>query len=246
MEGKENSTSATNQNKQRFKRICVFCGSRPGYKSAFSEAALQLGNLLVERKIDLVYGGGSVGLMGLISQTVFNGGCHVLGVIPRALLPHEISGETIGEVKTVADMHQRKSEMAKNADAFIALPGLYITIFSLSLKYAYMSLIVYILIKVLNCVLGGYGTMEELLEMITWSQLGIHEKPVGLLNVDGYYNSLLTLFDKGVEEGFIEDSARNIMISATTAEELIKKMEEYAPVHDRVAPRQTWEVDQLL
>lgn len=215
MEGKENSTSATNQNKQRFKRICVFCGSRPGYKSAFSEAALQLGNLLVERKIDLVYGGGSVGLMGLISQTVFNGGCHVLGVIPRALLPHEISGETIGEVKTVADMHQRKSEMAKNADAFIALPG-------------------------------GYGTMEELLEMITWSQLGIHEKPVGLLNVDGYYNSLLTLFDKGVEEGFIEDSARNIMISATTAEELIKKMEEYAPVHDRVAPRQTWEVDQLL
>ncbi|XP_034703392.1 cytokinin riboside 5'-monophosphate phosphoribohydrolase LOG1-like isoform X3 [Vitis riparia] len=184
--------------------------------------------------------------MGLISQTVFNGGCHVLGVIPRALLPHEISGETIGEVKTVADMHQRKSEMAKNADAFIALPGLYITIFSLSLKYAYMSLIVYILIKVLNCVLGGYGTMEELLEMITWSQLGIHEKPVGLLNVDGYYNSLLTLFDKGVEEGFIEDSARNIMISATTAEELIKKMEEYAPVHDRVAPRQTWEVDQLL
>lgn len=81
-------------------------------------------------------------------------------------------------MKTVADMHQRKSEMAKNADAFIALPGLYITIFSLSLKYAYMSLIVYILIKVLNCVLGGYGTMEELLEMVTWSQLGIHGKPV--------------------------------------------------------------------
>ncbi|KAI6675852.1 hypothetical protein NL676_036648 [Syzygium grande] len=199
--------------KGRFRRVCVFCGSRAGHKSTFSEAALQLGQLLVEKKIDLVYGGGSVGLMGLISQTVHNGGRHVLGVIPRALLPHEISGQTHGEVKTVTDMHQRKSEMAKHADAFIALPG-------------------------------GYGTMEELLEMITWSQLGIHEKPVGLLNVDGYYDSLLALFDKGVEEGFIEDSARKILVSANTAEELLKKMEEYEPVHDRVAPRQSWEVDQ--
>eukprot|EP00268_Persea_americana_P058024 TRINITY_DN6991_c0_g2_i1.p1 TRINITY_DN6991_c0_g2~~TRINITY_DN6991_c0_g2_i1.p1 ORF type:complete len:170 (+),score=43.07 TRINITY_DN6991_c0_g2_i1:211-720(+) len=153
--------------------------------------------------------------MGLISQIVFDGGCHVLGVIPKALLPHEISGETIGEVKTVADMHQRKSEMAKHADAFIALPG-------------------------------GYGTMEELLEMIAWSQLGIHEKPVGLLNVDGYYNSLLALFDKGVEEGFIENSARKIVVSAETPAELIRKMEEYAPIHHRIAPIKSWEVDQLL
>ncbi|XP_059649116.1 cytokinin riboside 5'-monophosphate phosphoribohydrolase LOG1-like isoform X2 [Cornus florida] len=212
---KNEGKSTKDENKRRFKRICVFCGSRAGYKSAFSDAALELGKQMVERKINLVYGGGSFGLMGLISRTVFDGGCHVFGVIPKALLPHEISGETIGEVKTVADMHQRKSEMAKNADAFIALPG-------------------------------GYGTMEELLEMITWSQLGIHEKPVGLLNVDGYYNSLLALFDKGVEEGFIEDSARHIVLSADTAEELIKKMEEYAPIHDRVAPRESWEVDQLL
>ncbi|XP_077227276.1 putative cytokinin riboside 5'-monophosphate phosphoribohydrolase LOG6 isoform X3 [Tasmannia lanceolata] len=193
MEGDEEK-SVESEKKGRFKRICVFCGSRSGNKPNFSDAALELGKQLVERKIDLVYGGGSVGLMGLISQTVFNGGCHVLGVIPMALLPQEISGETVGEVKPVADMHERKSVMAKHADAFIALPG-------------------------------GYGTMEELLEMITWSQLGIHEKPVGLLNVDGYYNSLLALFDKGVEEGFIEDSARQIVVSAETAEELIRKME---------------------
>ncbi|KAJ6816069.1 cytokinin riboside 5'-monophosphate phosphoribohydrolase LOG1-like [Iris pallida] len=199
----------------RFRRICVFCGSRSGNKPSFSHAALELGKLLVERKIDLVYGGGSGGLMGLVSQTVFDGGCHVLGVIPNALLPHEISGDTIGEVKTVADMHERKSEMAKHANAFIALPG-------------------------------GYGTMEELLEMITWSQLGIHEKPVGLLNVDGYYNSLLALFDKGVEEGFIGDSARKIVVSAENVEELMRKLEEYAPIHDRVAPTQTWELNQLL
>ncbi|XP_010907912.1 probable cytokinin riboside 5'-monophosphate phosphoribohydrolase LOG6 [Elaeis guineensis] len=183
------------ENNRKFRRICVFCGSRSGNRTSFSDATLDLGKQLVQRKIDLVYGGGSAGLMGLISQTVYNGGCHVLGVIPKALLPHEISGETVGEVKIVADMHERKSEMAKHADAFIALPG-------------------------------GYGTMEELLEIIAWSQLGIHDKPVGLLNVDGYYDSLLALFDQGVDEGFIEESARHIVVSAGRAEELIRKMEE--------------------
>ncbi|URD76768.1 Cytokinin riboside 5'-monophosphate phosphoribohydrolase [Musa troglodytarum] len=181
--------------KGRFRRICVFCGSRSGNNPSFGEAAIDLGKQLVERKIDLVYGGGSVGLMGLISKTVLDGGCHVLGVIPTSVLPSEVSGESIGEVKVVADMHERKSEMAKHADAFIALPG-------------------------------GYGTMEELLEIVAWYQLGIHDKPVGLLNVDGYYNSLLALFDKGVEEGFIEGSARHIVASAENAEELIRRMEE--------------------
>ncbi|GLT62292.1 hypothetical protein SLA2020_349400 [Shorea laevis] len=206
--------SRTNEQKPKFKRICVFCGSRAGYKASFSDAALELGKQLVEKKIDLVYGGGSIGLKGLISMTVFNGGCHVLGVIPKALLSHEIS-ETNGEVKIVEDMHQMKSEMSKHADAFIALPG-------------------------------GYGTLEELLEIIAWAQLGIHDKPVGLLNVDGYYNSLLSLFDKGVEEGFIQGSERNIVVIADTAAELLRKMEEYAPVHEKVAPKQSWEVDQLL
>ncbi|KAH7863590.1 hypothetical protein Vadar_019551 [Vaccinium darrowii] len=212
-DGQEGAPSSTNERRRKFKRICVFCGSRAGHKSAFSDAALQLGKQLVDRKIDLVYGGGSAGLMGLISKTVFDGGCHVLGNDGESYV--QISGEAIGEVITVSDMHQRKSEMEKHAEAFIALPG-------------------------------GYGTMEELLEVTAWSQLGIHEKPVGLLNVDGYYNSLLTLFDKGVEEGFIQGSARQIVVSADTAEELINKMEDYVPVHDTVAPRQSWEVDQLL
>ncbi|KMZ68120.1 Cytokinin riboside 5'-monophosphate phosphoribohydrolase LOG8 [Zostera marina] len=193
-----------------FKRICVFCGSNSGSRDVFSKAALDLGRELVRRKIDLVYGGGSVGLMGLISQAVHDGGCHVLGVIPKALVPQEISGESIGEVKIVSDMHQRKAEMARQSDAFIALPG-------------------------------GYGTMEELLEMITWSQLGIHNKTIGLLNVDGYYNSLLSLFDIGVGEGFIKPAARNIVVSAPTAEELITKMEEYCPSHNQVVPSQNWE-----
>ncbi|KAJ6403312.1 hypothetical protein OIU84_015261 [Salix udensis] len=131
----------------KFKRICVFCGSSPGKKSSYKDAAIELAKELVSRNIDLVYGGGSIGLMGLISQAVFNGGRHVIGVIPKTLMPREITGETVGEVKAVADMHQRKAEMARNSDAFIALPG-------------------------------GYGTLEELLEVITWAQLGIHDKPV--------------------------------------------------------------------
>ncbi|RLN43468.1 hypothetical protein C2845_PM01G31550 [Panicum miliaceum] len=179
--------------------ICVFCGSRPGNRPSFSAAALDLGKQLLERQINLVYGGGSGGLMGLVSKAVYEGGRHVLGVIPSALLPEEVSGETLGEVKVVRDMHERKAEMAKHADAFIALPG-------------------------------GYGTIEELLEIIAWAQLGIHNKPVGLLNVDGYYNSLLSLFDKGFEEGFIDAKARNIFVLADTAAELLTKLTEAARV----------------
>ncbi|EEC67178.1 hypothetical protein OsI_34046 [Oryza sativa Indica Group] len=199
----------------RFKRICVFCGSSQGKKRSYHDAAIELGNELVARSIDLVYGGGSIGLMGLVSQAVFDGGRHVIGVIPKTLMTPEISGETVGEVRPVADMHQRKAEMARQSDAFIALPG-------------------------------GYGTLEELLEVITWAQLGIHHKPVGLLNVDGYYNSLLTFIDKAVEEGFINTSARRIIVMAPTAEELMDKLEEYVPYHDRVASKLNWEMGHLV
>ncbi|XP_072971292.1 cytokinin riboside 5'-monophosphate phosphoribohydrolase LOG1 [Typha angustifolia] len=198
----------------RFKRICVFCGSSQGKKRSYQEAAVELGKELVSSNIDLVYGGGSVGLMGLVSQAVHEGGRHVIGVIPKTLMPREITGETVGEVKAVADMHQRKAEMARRSDAFIALPG-------------------------------GYGTLEELLEVITWAQLGIHDKPVGLLNVDGYYNSLLSFIDKAVEEGFISPSSRHIIVSAPTAKELVKKLEEYFPRHERVASKLNWEMEQL-
>ncbi|KAG2537470.1 probable cytokinin riboside 5'-monophosphate phosphoribohydrolase LOGL10 [Panicum virgatum] len=198
----------------RFKRICVFCGSSQGKKRSYHDAAIELGNELVARSIDLVYGGGSIGLMGLVSQAVYDGGRHVIGVIPKTLMTPEISGETVGEVRPVADMHQRKAEMARQSDAFIALPG-------------------------------GYGTLEELLEVITWAQLGIHHKPVGLLNVDGYYNSLLTFIDKAVEEGFINPSARRIIVLAPTAQELMDKLEEYVPYHDRVASTLNWEMGHL-
>ncbi|KAK4746130.1 hypothetical protein SAY87_012442 [Trapa incisa] len=109
----------------RFRRVCVYCGSSPGRNPSYQLAAIQLGKQLVERNIDLVYGGGSIGLMGLVSQVVYDGGRHVLGVIPRTLMPRELTGETIGEVRAVSGMHQRKAEMARHADAFIALPGIH-------------------------------------------------------------------------------------------------------------------------
>ncbi|CAD6254997.1 unnamed protein product [Miscanthus lutarioriparius] len=122
-------------------------------------------------------------------------------IIPKSLMPREVTGEPVGEVRAVSGMHERKAEMARFADAFVALPG-------------------------------GYGTLEELLEIITWVQLGIHKKPVGLLNVDGFYDPLLSFIDLAVNEGFITEAARHIIISAPTAKELVMKLEDYVPEYD--------------
>ncbi|CAN1276177.1 Cytokinin riboside 5'-monophosphate phosphoribohydrolase LOG5 [Linum perenne] len=229
-----NDGSNNGLTKSKFKRVCVFCGSSTGKKDCYRDAAIELAQELVEKRLDLVYGGGSIGLMGLVSQAVHRGGGNVLGIIPRTLMSKEITGETVGEVKAVADMHQRKAEMARHSDCFIALPG-------------------------------GYGTLEELLEVITWAQLGIHDKPVrsltfvasqfhywmgpklvqvGLLNVDGYYNYLLTFIDKAVDDGFIKPYQRNIFVSAPNAKELVQKLEEYVPVNDGVIVKAMWEVEQ--
>ncbi|KAJ1264361.1 hypothetical protein BS78_09G257300 [Paspalum vaginatum] len=189
------------ERQSRFRRICVYCGSAKGKKASYQDAAIELGNQLVERGIDLVYGGGSIGLMGLVSNAVHAGGRHVIGIIPKPLMPREVTGDPVGEVRAVSGMHERKAEMARFADAFIALPG-------------------------------GYGTLEELLEMITWAQLGIHKKPVGLLNVDGFYDPLLSFIDLAVAEGFVTEEARRIIISAPTAKELVMKLEEYVPEYD--------------
>ncbi|KAK9112540.1 hypothetical protein Scep_020059 [Stephania cephalantha] len=201
-------------NKSRFKRVCVYCGSSTGKRDCYRNAAIELGEELVSRRLDLVYGGGSIGLMGLVARAVHHGGGHVIGVIPKTLMSKEITGETVGEVRPVADMHQRKAEMARHSDCFIALPG-------------------------------GYGTLEELLEVITWAQLGIHGKPVGLLNVDGYYNYLLTFLDKAVDDGFITSSHRQIIVSAPNAKELVQKLEEYVPVQDVVVENSRWEVERV-
>ncbi|MCL7033005.1 hypothetical protein MKW94_000584 [Papaver nudicaule] len=210
----ENEAGGVIMKKSRFNSICVFCGSSTGKRDCYRDAALDLGKELVSRRLSLVYGGGSIGLMGLVSQAVHQGGGHVLGIIPKALMGKEITGETFGEVIAVANMHERKAEMARHSDCFIALPG-------------------------------GYGTLEELLEVISWAQLGIHDKPVGLLNVDGYYNYLLAFIEKAIDDGFITPSQRHIIVSAPNPKELVQKLEEYVPVHDGIVAKDKWETEQV-
>ncbi|XP_037473806.1 cytokinin riboside 5'-monophosphate phosphoribohydrolase LOG-like isoform X1 [Triticum dicoccoides] len=220
----------------RFRRICVYCGSAKGRKASYQDAAVDLGKEMVERGIDLVYGGGSIGLMGLVSHAVHAGGRHVIGIIPRSLMPREVTGDPVGEVRAVSGMHERKAEMARFADAFIALPG------TNSIPHSNSSTsekiwnkpCIFCAVEFDNSVnlTGGYGTLEELLEVITWAQLGIHKKPVGLLNVDGFYDPLLSFIDVAVNEGFITQEARQIIISAPTAKELVKKLEEYVPEYE--------------
>lgn len=159
------------------KRLCVYCGSSMGLLPEYRDAAESFGRLLVREKIGLVYGGGNVGLMGVLADTVMAGGGEVVGVIPRALVDREVAHHEVTRLHVVDTMHERKALMAKLADGFVALPG-------------------------------GYGTMEELFEVLTWAQLGFHPKPVGMLNTRGYYNHLLEFLDRMVEQGFLKKEHR--------------------------------------
>ena len=165
-------------------RICVFCGSRPGSRPEYLEAARELGRLLAERRIGLVYGGASVGMMGALANAVLRGGGEVIGVIPQALMQLELAHDRLTDLRVVGSMHERKALMAELSDAVIALPG-------------------------------GFGTFEELFEMITWSQLGIHRKAMGVLNVGGFYDGLLSLIEHAIEEGFVMDRDRRLVLEAS-------------------------------
>ena len=171
--------------------ICVYCGSSQGAGRAYDNAASSVGEEFVRRHISLIYGGGSMGLMGRVAETVQNGGGDVVGIIPVAL--EKISGQTPGRVIVTSDMHQRKATMASKADAFIALPG-------------------------------GFGTLEELFEIITWCQIGYLSKPVGLLNVDGFFDSLLLFLDNAVVAGFISQAARSILLVDSNPASLIDRI----------------------
>lgn len=154
------------------KALCVYCGANAGLTPQYAESARALARVLVSENISLVYGGGNVGLMGVIADEVLRLGGEVTGVIPTALVEREVGHTGLTRQFVVKDMHERKAMMASLADAFIAMPG-------------------------------GYGTLEELFEMLTWAQLGIHAKPIGLLNVDHFYDGLLAFVNNGREQGFI-------------------------------------------
>ena len=176
--------------------ICVYCGSKSGDEAHYRQAAIDLGTELVSRQISLIYGGGRVGLMGDVAQSVLDGGGHVTGVIPRDLMDRELGHTGVTELFVVDDMHQRKALMSCDASAFIALPG-------------------------------GYGTLEELFEMVAWQQLEIHSRPVGILNTGGYYDGLLAFLDQAVETGFLHQPHRDLLVVE----------EEPAALLDRLLPR---------
>lgn len=180
------------------KRICVFCGSNYGDQKNYSQAALYLGNFLALQGIELVYGGGSVGLMGRTADAVLAAGGKVIGVIPDFLDRREIAHKGLHELIVVDSMHTRKRTMADLADAFIALPG-------------------------------GIGTLEELAEILTWAQLGLHDKPIGLLNVDGFFNPLIQFFDDMCSHRFLSQDHRNILCVGDTLEDLMEQFKNYTP-----------------
>src|SRR5262245_57910496 len=162
-------------------RVCVFCGSKTGRDQVYREAAEQLGSILVARGLELVYGGGSVGLMGVLADSVLARGGQVTGVIPRMLATKELLHAGVPSMHVTDSMHSRKARMEELSDAFVALPG-------------------------------GFGTLEEVLEIITWAQLGIHKKPVGILNVNGYFDPLLQLIDQAIGSGFIKSKHRQLIV----------------------------------
>lgn len=163
------------------KRVCVYCGSRPGARAEYVLAAKALGAELARRGLGLVYGGASVGVMGALADSVLEHGGEVIGVMPQALKDKEIAHPRLTELHVVGSMHERKAKMERLADGFIALPG-------------------------------GYGTFEELFEMITWAQLGLHHKPVAVLNVAGYFDGIRHQIHRSVAEGFIPESHADLLL----------------------------------
>jgi uncharacterized protein (TIGR00730 family) len=185
------------------KAVCVYCGSSPGASPVYTEAARAFGRALVAADLGLVYGGGKVGLMGVIADTVMAEGGRAIGVIPELLVNKEVGHNGLSELHVVPDMHHRKKMMADLSDAFVAMPG-------------------------------GAGTLEELFEVYTWAQLGYHHKPVAVLNIDGFYDPLISLLQHTVREGFMRQTYFDLLQIDSDPAALIDKLERYrAPAQDK-------------
>ncbi|WP_203072782.1 LOG family protein [Falsiroseomonas ponticola] len=181
-----------------FKRICVFCGSAPGVRPAYAEAARELGRVVAKRGLGLVYGGGAVGLMGIAADAALQAGAEVIGVIPHGLLKREVGHGGGVEMHVVDTMHERKAMMADLSDGFIVLPG-------------------------------GFGTLEEAVEALTWAQLGIQAKGVVFLDVEGFWQPFLKTLDFMQVEGFVRPGQRPLAMQAATVEEAIDKLAAFRP-----------------
>ncbi|MDQ3662669.1 MAG: TIGR00730 family Rossman fold protein [Actinomycetota bacterium] len=180
------------------KRICVYAGSNPGNDDRYRAATQDLAHSLVRLGIGIVYGGGNVGLMGELADTVLAAGGEVVGIMPRQLVEKEVAHLGLTDLQVVESMHERKAAMADLSDAFVALPG-------------------------------GIGTLEEIIEVYTWSQLGLHQKPCALLNINGYYEGLTAFLDHAVVEGFLNGSHRGLLVVIERPEELVESLERWDP-----------------
>jgi uncharacterized protein (TIGR00730 family) len=174
--------------------LCVFCGARTGTDPFYADVARGAARAIVRAGYGIVYGGGRIGLMGVLADAALEAGGEVIGVIPDSLSDAEIAHAGITRLDVVASMHERKALMAQRSDAFLALPG-------------------------------GYGTMDEFCEILTWRQLGLHDKPIGLLNAGGFYDPLIALFDRMAGQGFVTHSSRALFVAAPTIDELLAKLE---------------------
>ncbi len=177
--------------------VCVFCGANPGARPIYAAAARRLGEVLAARGIALVYGGTSVGLMGVLADAALAGGGIVHGVLPEVLVAREIAHPGLTDLRLVGSMHERKAEMAARAGAFVSLPG-------------------------------GFGTLDELFEMLTWSQLGLHHKPSALLDVDGYFAPLVAFLDHATAEGLLRPEHRAMLFVESDPERLVEKLMHHA------------------
>jgi hypothetical protein len=196
----------------RIRRIAVYCGSGAGARPAYAEAARALGRALGERGIGLVFGGGHVGLMGVVADAALAAGAEVIGVIPQALVDRELAHRGVTELRVVGTMHQRKALMADLAGGFVALPG-------------------------------GLGTLDELFEVWTWAQLGLHGKPIGLLDVDGFFAPLMTYLDHAVTEDFLRPEHRGMLVVESDPAQLLARFATYrAPRVSKLPDREVrWE-----
>lgn len=180
------------------RRLCVFCGSSAGNRPEYLAIAADLGRLVAQRGLGLVYGGGRVGLMGELADAVLAAGGSVIGVIPRALVALEVAHSGLADLRIVDSMHERKAVMAELSDGFVAIPG-------------------------------GIGTLEELFEIWTWAQLGLHAKPCGVLDAGNYFRDLLSFLDHLVHEGFLRAEHRAMLLTAPTGPELLDLLAGYRP-----------------
>jgi len=180
--------------------VCVYCGSNSGARPAYAERAVQLGQRLAREGLALVYGGGNVGLMGIVADAALASGGEVVGVIPEQLVGWEVAHAGLTRLEVVANMHERKARMFDLSDAFVALPG-------------------------------GFGTLDEMFEMLTWRQLGLGDKPCAFLDVDGFYAPLIAMMDRMVEERFLHPDQRRDLWHGDDLDALLAWMREYEPAH---------------